>query len=115
MQKMQDALNEKKDKPTPKRYDAEFRRSVIEHWLGTGKTAKVVAQEFGVQVWNLRDWKRRFAPAPPAPGAPLPETLEGLKLEIHNLRQQLVRTTSQREILKKTLAIISEAQPTGIA
>lgn len=106
---MEEALKERKKPALPKRYDDVFRRSVVEHWAASGKTGAVVAQEFGVQVWNLRDWKRRFEPKPRPPGAPSPETVEGLRVENQALRQQLARVTSQREILKKSLAIISEA------
>jgi transposase len=103
---MEEAFREGKRGQTRKRYDEQFRRSVVEHWASSGKTAAVVAQEFGLNVWNLRDWKRQYDPKVPE-GAP-PETIEALKIENRNLRQQLARATSQREILKKTLAIISE-------
>ncbi len=99
-----------KERKAPKKYDPEFRRSVIEHWVGSGKTAAAVAKEFGVNTWNMRDWKRQYQPVLKAPGSGQPETIEALRMENQQLRQQLIRTTSQREILKKTLAIISEQQ-----
>jgi transposase-like protein len=40
------------------RYNEEFKRSVVEHWRNSGKSAVEVAKEFGPNVWNLRDWAR---------------------------------------------------------
>lgn len=106
---MEEGLKEEKKARTPKKYDDQFRRSVVEHWVDSGKTAAIVAKEFGVNIWNLRDWKRRYEPALKPPGGPPPDSVEGLRLQNQALRQQLARVTGQREILKKSLAIISEA------
>jgi transposase-like protein len=94
---------------TAKRYNAEFKQSVVEHWKTSGKTAVEVAKEFGVNVWNLRDWRRQYGPAPKGVADPLPESPQEMKREIQQLRKELARTIHQREILKKTLGIISEA------
>ncbi|HEV8541084.1 MAG TPA: transposase [Verrucomicrobiae bacterium] len=59
---MEEALKERKKGGTPKKYDEQFRRSVVEHWAQSDKTAATVAKEFGVNIWNLRDWKRRYEP-----------------------------------------------------
>jgi len=40
--------------------------------------------------------------------APLPETAEELKRELQQLRKELARVTTQRDILKKTMGILSE-------
>jgi len=92
----------------PKRYDEQFKRSVVEHWLSSGQSAVKIAKEFGVNAWNLRDWKRLYAPAAKGVDDPVPESPAEMKREIHQLRKELARTIHQREILKKTLGIISE-------
>jgi len=91
-----------------KRYDEQFKRSVVEHWLSSGQSAVKIAKEFGVNAWNLRDWKRRYAPPPKGAEDPVPESPAEMKREIEQLRKELARTIHQREILKKTLGIISE-------
>ena len=91
-----------------KQYDAEFKRSVVEHWISSRQSAVQVAKEFGVNVWNLRDWKRQYGPGPKGVADPLPESPQEMKREIQQLRKELARTIHQREILKKTLGIISE-------
>jgi len=90
------------------RYDEEFKRSVLEHWRSSGKTAVAVAKDFGLNVWNLRDWSRQYRPPSKTVDDPLPESPQEMKREIQQLRKELARTIHQREILKKTLGIISE-------
>ena len=92
----------------PKVYTEEFRRSVADHWSHSGKTAAQVAQEFGVKVWNVRDWRRRYGPTHQPVDAPLPPSPEAMAREIQQLRKELARVTVQRDILKKTMGILSE-------
>jgi transposase-like protein len=105
MQTDTEERNPGKEKP----YTEEFKRSVVTHWLESGKPARKVAEEFGIKQWNLRDWRFKFGPAPKVPEGAMAETPEGLRSEIRRLRLELARVTSQREILKKTLGIVSEA------
>ena len=91
-----------------KGYSEEFRRSVVDHWCQSGKTAAQVAQEFGVKIWNVRDGRRRYGPTHKPVDAPLPQTPEEMAREIQQLRQELARVSTQRDILKKTMGILSE-------
>src|SRR6476661_6111785 len=85
-----------------KRYTEEFKRSVVDHWISSDKTASQIGQEFGVNFWNLRDWKRQYGPAAKPVDAPLPKSAEEMSREIKQLRRELARVTMQRDILKKT-------------
>ncbi len=91
-----------------KHYTEEFKRSVIDHWKTSGKTSAQVAQEFGINIWNLRDWKRQYGLAAKPVDGPMPQTPEEMRLEIEELRKELARVTMQRDILKKTMGILSE-------
>src|SRR5687768_7176387 len=84
-------------------YTEEFKRSVVDHWCHSDKTAEQVAQEFGVKIWNVRDWRRRYGPTHKPVDAPIPEKPEELKRELQQLRKELARVTTQRDILKKTM------------
>lgn len=96
-------------KPTPgKRHNEEFKRSVVEHWKSSGKSAAAIAREFGVNVWNLRDWRQRYDLTAKGAEEPVSEDPREMKRAIQMLRKELARTVHQREILKKTLGIISE-------
>ena len=105
---MNQETNSSGSKPS-KVYTEEFRRSVVDHWCHSGKTAAQVAQEFGVKVWNVRDWRRRYGPTLKPVDAPLPQSPEELHREIQQLRKELARVTMQRDILKKTMGILSES------
>ena len=100
--------NESKRPAPTKRHNEEFKRSVVEHWKSSGKSAAAIAREFGVNVWNLRDWRQRYDISPKGAEEPVSEDPQEMKREIQMLRKELARTVHQREILKKTLGIISE-------
>ena len=91
------------------RYTQEFRRSVVDHLLSSGKSVRQVAEEFGVNQWTLKEWKRKYGAVAAAPDAPMPATPEAMKQEIEQLRKELARVRLQRDILKKTMGILSEA------
>jgi transposase len=92
-----------------KQYTEEFKRSVIDHWHSSGKTTAQIAQEFGVNIWNLRDWKRQYGSVAKPVDGPMPKTAEEMSREIQQLRRELARVTMQRDILKKTMGILSES------
>jgi transposase len=91
------------------RYTPEFKRSVVDHWQSSGKTAVEVAQEFGVNVWNLRDWRAQYGSEAKPVDAPLPPKPEEMAREIRQLRKELERVKMQRDILKKTMGILAES------
>ena len=92
-------------------YTEEFRRSVIDHLLTSGKSAAQVGREFGVSDSKVRVWKARYGPQASPPKDPLPpppQSPEELARENQQLRKELLRVTMQRDILKKTMVIFSE-------
>ena len=93
------------------RYDEAFKRSSVEHWMVGGKSATQVADELGINVQNLRKWKAKFKALPAGEVA---GTLEALQAENRRLQRELHRVSVQRDILKKTLGIISEPPGNGL-
>ena len=83
-------------------FDEAFKRDAVALLIKGDKPTKQLAQELGVSHWNLRDWKKRFDP--PAP----PRSSEALEAELRALRRENERLRAQRDILKKTLGILSE-------
>ncbi len=98
------------EKAKRKHYDETFKRSAVESLLSSGKPVKQVAAELGVSHWNLRDWQRRYAPVTPPPA----RTPAELEQENRQLRAELLRVQNQRDILKKTLGILSEPDRKGL-
>jgi transposase len=94
---------ETNDKPGRRRHDEAFKKAAVELLVNSGKPLKQIASELGVSIWNLRDWKKRYLPPPPVPA----RTLEQAEAENRALREELQRVKNQRDILKKTLGIIS--------
>lgn len=91
------------NKSPRKHYDESFKRSAVDLLLSSGKSFKQIATELGISPWNLRDWKRRFAPKP----AVAPRTPAELEAQVRELQKELQRVKTQRDILKKTLGILS--------
>jgi transposase len=87
------------------RYTQEFKRSVVDQLLIRGKSVRRVADEFGVNQWTLKEWKRKYGAVARAPDAPMPATPEAMKQEIEQLRKELARVRLQRDILKETMGI----------
>ena len=102
-------MNQENRSRERKSYTEEFKRSVVDHWKSSGKTAKQIAQEFGVNIWNLRDWNRQYGAVAQSLDGPVPASPEEMKRELHQLRKELARVTMQRDILKKTMGILSES------
>jgi transposase-like protein len=97
--------NEPELKVRKKRYDQNFKRSAVEHWLGSGKSAGLVASELGINAQTLKIWKQQLGVMPPG-GGPA-RTVEALEAENRRLRREMGSLIRQREILKKTLGILS--------
>jgi transposase len=87
-----------------KRYDEAFKRSTVQHWQDSGKSASQVSRELGLNVQTLQQWKKRWGTEPPTTGL---RTVAELEAENRRLRRELHQVAQQRDILKKTLGILS--------
>src|ERR1035437_2949094 len=102
---------------TRRKFDETFRREAVNNWLVSGKSAEAIAPELGINSNWLCAWKKGFAPADAGgkaaagskPGSPadLQAQLDDALREIRHLREQ-------RDILKKTLGILSEPSPNAM-
>lgn len=84
-----------------RKFDGNFKRDAVLMWLNSGKSACQVGAELGVLPGRLYLWKKTHGPAGPAAPNQEESELEALRRENAQLRQQ-------RDILKKTLGILSE-------
>lgn len=86
-----------------RKYDEAFKREAVELWLRSGKSAGEVASELDLEAQQLYQWKRDLAERA-GPAAP-----QDLEAEVVALRRENALLRQQRDILKKTLGILSEA------
>ena len=99
----------------PRRKFAEtFKRESVSHWLASGKSASVIAAELGILPNRLYAWQHRFAPAD-AGGKALagakPGSATELQTQLAAAQREIRHLTEQRDILKKTLGILSDPSP----
>ena len=91
-----------------RKFDETFKREAVQNWLNSGKSAEVVGEELGITANLLYAWRKlvpavaggRATAAKPGSVADLQGQLDAAQRELRLLRQQ-------RDILKKTLGIIS--------
>jgi transposase-like protein len=96
---------------THQKFDEMFKREAVANWLSSGKSATVIGEELGIKSDRLYAWRKPFGPADAGGraaagpkgggGGDLASQLEAARREIRHLREQ-------RDILKKTLGILSE-------
>ena len=102
---------------TRRKFDETFKREAVQNWLASGKSAEVIARELGLAANRLYAWKHRFVPAAAggrvATGAK-PGSPADLQTQLDDTRRELARVREQRDILKKTLGILSEPSPNVI-
>ena len=103
-----------------RRFDEEFKREVAALASQPGATIEQVARDLGVSAWSVARWRRRYRAdtsnaQAPAASAVLPASAAELERENRALRRELNEVRQQREILKKALAIFSEAPRGGMA
>jgi transposase len=90
-----------------RKYDRNFKKEAVALWLNSGKSARVIAAELGITESCLYSWRSEFGPSTPAQEAGMASELQALRRENAELRQQ-------RDILKKTLGIISAPPSNGM-
>jgi transposase-like protein len=95
-------------------FDDTFKREAVQNWLSSGKSADVIADELGIKPERLYAWKKRFAPADAggeAAAGAKPMTLAEALARIEDNQREIRHLKEQRDILKKTLGILSEPSP----
>ena len=103
-------------KRSRKKFDKAFKQRAVELWLSSGRTATEVAAELGIKAQRLSAWRGRFGPPPPGGegGGGAKRSAEQLETENSSLRREVDYLRQQRDILKKTLGILSEPPTNGM-
>lgn len=103
------AVNVPVEPSKPRRkFDRNFKKEAVALWLNSGRSAREIATELGIGGNRLYLWRKKYAPLTPTQEADLDSEVQALRRENAELRQQ-------RDILKKTLGILSAAPSNGIS
>ena len=89
-------------------YDKAFKEQAVNLWLGSGKSAQEIADELGIKRDRLYVWKEQLDRTSITNAASTATTPEQLQREVQRLQLENQRLRQQRDILKKTLGILSE-------
>ena len=97
------------------RYTEEYKQEALELWRNSGRSAAKVAAELGIRAPLLYRWARpkresNLSKAELSRG----RSVEELEAEIRRLRAENAKLLQQREVLKKSLGILSEVPPRGM-
>jgi transposase len=104
-------------KPTRERasYTEEYKQQALELWRASGRSAAKVAAELGIRPPLLYRWARTERPPANSPSGPKRlRSVEELEAEIRRLCAENAKLLEQREVLKKSLGILSEAPHRGM-
>src|SRR6516162_1586152 len=94
------------------RYTEEHKKEALELWRASGRSAAKIAAELGIRAPLLYRWARPKRQANLSGNeSESGRSVEELDAEIRRLRTENAKLLEQREVLKKSLGILSEAPP----
>ena len=96
---------------TRRKFDTTFKVEAVLNWLSSGKSAAVIAKELGLNENLLFAWRKLLPPADAggraAAGGRRPAAAD-LRSQLDAALRENRHLREQRDILKKTLGILSE-------
>ena len=95
-------------------YNDEYKQQALELWRKSGRSAAKVAAELGLRPELLYKWSTEDRQALEGQPARKARRLGELEAEINRLREENAKLLEQREVLKKSLGILSEPPPRGM-
>src|SRR6476661_7468340 len=96
-------------------YTDQYKQEALELWRKSGRSAAKVAAELGIRPPLLYRWAKleRIPQASPHRGQSRRSVAE-LEAENRHLRAENTKLLEQREVLKKSLGILSEVPHSGM-
>ena len=96
-------------------YTDQYKQEALELWRASGRSAAKVAAELGIRPPLLYRWAHLERESNAAKSEPKSKrSVEALEAEIRRLRVENAKLLEQREVLKKSLGILSETPPSGM-
>lgn len=97
-------------------YSAQYKQEALEHWKNSGRSAARVAAELGIRAPLLYRWAKQLRLAAQQGGQSelKPRRVEELEARIRHLTEENAKLLEQRDVLKKSLGILSELPPRSL-
>ena len=96
-------------------YTAEYKQEALKLWRASGRSAAKGASELSIRAAPFLPLGRaERMPDAARTGAKSARSIEDLEAENHRLREENTKLLEQREILKKSLGILSEPPHRGM-
>jgi len=96
-------------------YSEEYKREALQLWRASGRSAAKVAAELGIRAPLLYRWAHlEREPNVSKSESKSSRSIPELEAEIRRLRAENAKLLEQREVLKKSLGILSEVPPRGM-
>ena len=95
-------------------YTTEYRQQAVELWQSSGRSAAKVGAELGIRPALLFRWAKAQRDRKEGQAARGARSLEEIEAENRRLREENAKLIEQREILKKSLGILSETPRRGM-
>jgi transposase-like protein len=101
---------------TRARYTKEYQKEALEAWRNSGRSAAKVAAELGIRAPLLYRWARlhRLDAEHGVQPVQKAQRIEEMEAVIRKLTEENAKLLEQREVLKKSLGILSEPPPRGM-
>jgi len=96
------------------RYSEEYKQQAVERWQTSGRSAAKVGAELGIRPALLFRWAKAQRERRTGQAARPARSLEEVEAENVRLREEVAKLTEHREILKKSLGILSETPRRGM-
>jgi transposase-like protein len=96
---------------TRRKFDETFKREAVRNWLASGKSAAIIAKELGLAESRLFAWRKLLPPADAggkAAAGGRRSLASDLQAQLDSAHREIRHLREQRDILKKTLGILSE-------
>ena len=103
-------------KPVPgkAKYSEEYKQQALELWRKSGRSAAKMAAELGIRPELLYKWSTDARQTHEVHAARGARSMEEIESENRRLREENAKLLEQREVLKKSLGILSEPPPRGM-
>jgi transposase len=96
------------------RYNEEYKQQAVELWKSSGRSAAKIGAELGIRPALIFRWAKAQRDRKAGQAARPARSLEQIEAENARLREEVAKLTEQREILKKSLGILSETPRRGM-